>query len=255
MKHTILAPEYEKRFIDTTNYPPSTGFYLRGMAAAIQDSHPTWRPTFSELIAILKNAEGARELVIAGSAYGAAKQISTAFPGPKLLMYGAAVNALGTPAPYELDDKLNKAREKIENASLSNDEDIIAVLLAATERAGMGKISEMIRKEFAEGLLNTGKYNENKARETARKIVSRANDVRHRGVVDIMGWSRVEPVNNHYFINPNSIPDEEWTKDFFVAQEVGQEMNVGKSFLQSLVSAAQEAAAQVILKYLHPLIA
>jgi hypothetical protein len=82
MRHTILEPEYEAKFVDTTKYPASTPFLLRGLAAAIQDSGSSWRPLVSDLAHILipLPSDHKDDLVASGAAYGAAKSISNIYP-------------------------------------------------------------------------------------------------------------------------------------------------------------------------------
>ena len=77
MNMDILNPDYDREFYDK-NYQAPIPMLLKGLAAAIQDSHPSWRPKLSELVALSEESNG---LVLAGSAYGAAKVIKNDFPG------------------------------------------------------------------------------------------------------------------------------------------------------------------------------
>lgn len=137
MRHTILRPEYEARFVDTMAFPPSTPFQLRGLAAALQDAACSWAPTVSQLAEVLRPADNKDELMACGSAYGAAKQIGDIYPGPGILLYGAIVNRLFQEDDAELCRSMERARSLIVKADLESDADIMKVFAAADQRAKM----------------------------------------------------------------------------------------------------------------------
>jgi hypothetical protein len=187
MKHMILEAKYEEKFIDTKIYSPNTVFFLRGLAAAIQDAHPSWRPNVSELAKILKSCDKKYRngLLNAGASYGAAKQIGPMYPGPAILLLGAALQAIGEGSypNAELDKHIALAEGKLESTELNNDKDIKAVLSAAKERAGFDRVSELMRMEFRKGLESAGCSRE-RIDIIVGKIVDITHEVRHRAVID-----------------------------------------------------------------------
>lgn len=202
MKHTILEEKYEEIFIDTKIYSPNTVFFLRGLAAAIQDAHPSWRPNVSELTKILKSCDekyrnGLRN---AGASYGAAKQIGPMYPGPAILLLGAALQAIGegTYPNDELEKHIALAEGKLESTELNNDKDIKAVLSAAKERAGFDRVSELMRMEFRKGLESAGCSSE-RIDIIVGKIVDITHEVRHRAVLDRSFVHLIEP-NTMYLV-------------------------------------------------------
>ncbi len=127
MKHTVLESEYEAVFVDQTGYPANTILQLRGLAAAIQDSHPKWRPNFSELADILQRMDNYKRLVSAGASYGAAKQIMEVYLGPALLLFGAALNAVGIMPNDNLSVALYCTRHTFISLALTAGENIKAI--------------------------------------------------------------------------------------------------------------------------------
>jgi hypothetical protein len=261
MKHTILDPKYEAEFIDDSTYAPDNVFRLRGMAAAIQDSSPDWRPRLSELVALLSRADRAKvqDLVDAGASYGFAKQNKDIYPGPALLFFGAAINAIGENPDVELTHAIDRVKPKLEAAKLLGDPDIKKVLAAAQERAQFDKVSEMLRQEFSEGLRRTGKYTEEKITEVVKKIVNTTHQSRHKGLIDRFGWAEAQlqrdALNNVTCIaDDNDILDSgKFTSLFLQMPGDGETIIFGKSFLQRLIPYAQDGCAQAILKRLEPL--
>ena len=82
MNTGILSKGYEDRFVDTDRYDWRTEDFLRGLAAAIQDSISDWRPTLSELVGLLPSSSKSNQVVLAGAAYGSAKSIIETYPRP-----------------------------------------------------------------------------------------------------------------------------------------------------------------------------
>lgn len=247
MKHTILAPDYEAIFIDDRTLPPSTPFLLRGLGAAIQDSHPDWRPKLSELVSLIRGTKQQMDLVNAGGAYGAAKQIKNMYPGPSLLLFGAAVNAIGKLQDVELNKSINNAQKKLERANMLDDVDIKTTLISAKERASFEKVSEMLRHEFTEGLKRTKKYNDAKIDEAVKKIVKITHSVRHGAVIDRYGWAKAKNDQDRVYIcDSSSITESNEFTDIF-SQITPNDMLFGKSFFQELIPYAQDGCAQAIL--------
>ena len=251
MKHTILAPDYEAVFIDDRTLPPSTPFLLRGLATAIQDSHPDWRPRLSELVSLIRGTKQQMALVNAGGAYGAAKQIKDMYPGPSLLLFGAAVNTIGKLPNVELQKITKNAQKKLERANLLEDEDIRKTLEAAKERASFDRVSEMLKHEFTEGLKRIKKYSDVKIAEVVKKIVDITHDVRHRAVIDRYGWAKAKNVQDRVYIcDSSSITESDEFTDIF-SQIPQNDMLFGKSFFQELIPYAQDGCAQAILQRLE----
>jgi hypothetical protein len=212
MKHTILEESYAEKFIDTEIYSPNTVLFLRGLAAAIQDAHPTWRPNVSELAKILSscNKKYRSRLLNAGASYGAAKQLGSMYPGPAILLLGAAVEAIGE--GYYPNEEMNKhivsAESKLEANGLAKDEDIKAILDFAKEKARNSSLSELKRREFREGLKSGGcsqdeGYSQERIDSIVEKIVKATNDVRHRAVIDKTYVHIIEPDILHMVRNPS----------------------------------------------------
>ena len=61
--------------------------------------------------------------------------------------------------------------------------DIRAAFDAASAKAGFVRVGRFMREEFARGLMRAG-MEEDRARESAKKIVEVTHDVRHRARVD-----------------------------------------------------------------------
>jgi hypothetical protein len=208
MKHGILEKTYEDIFVNVKIYSPMTVFFLRGLAAAIQDAHPSWRPNVSELAEILKSCDKnyRNGLLNAGASYGAAKQIGFMYSGPAILLLGAALQAIGEGSypNKELENHIVSAKSKLEVLGVKKDQDFIAVLNAAKERA----VSELMRTEFREGLKSGGcsqdeGYSQERVDRIVHKIVDITNDVRHRGVIDKTYVHKIEPNTTHMVRGPS----------------------------------------------------
>jgi hypothetical protein len=202
MKHAILEERYEEKFVDTNIYSPNTVFFLRGLAAAIQDAHPTWRPNVSELVKMLTPCDEKyrNSLLNAGASYGAAKQVGSMYPGPAILLFGAALQAIGEGScpNEELKEHIASAENKFELAGLSKDTDIKSVLAAAKERTRLDSVSKLMKTEFRKGLESAGcsendGYSSERLERIVHKIVDITHDVRHRAVIDKTYVHIIEP--------------------------------------------------------------
>jgi hypothetical protein len=249
MRHSILNPEYEANFVDTEEYPPSTPFLLRGLAAAIQDAGSSWRPLVSELAHILipLPADHKDDLVASGAAYGAAKSISNIYPGPGLLLYGSIVNRLYQDEDVDLTARIENACNKLKSANLLANEDIKVLVEAAKERARMGRISAAMRKGFKEGLMLSNKYDHSQAIEIAENIVETTHDVRHRALIDRFKWLNIFPTNETYRVDFSEIK-KYGTTDIFQTEPPFPETRTGGSLYQELVPHAQIACAYLLFK-------
>lgn len=203
MNQTILEESYEKIFVDVRIYSPVTVSFLRGLAAAIQDAHPSWRPNISELAEILKSCDVKYRncLLNAGASYGAAKLIG---PGPAILLLGAAIQAIGEGSypNRELEERIVAAESKLEAHGLKKDEDLKAVINAAKERASFDKVSELMRTEFRKGLESAG-YPQERIDIVVPRIVKITHDVRHRGVINKTYTHVMEPNKRYMFKGPS----------------------------------------------------
>jgi hypothetical protein len=250
MKHTILSPEYEAAFVDTTRYPPSTPFLLRGLAAALQEVKSDWRPAVSELVASLRTLTDPMPLVSAGSAFGAAKQIESVYPGPSILLYGAAINALGTAPNVALRSEIEKAKDILRAAGLIDLEPIRAVIKAAFERASFDKVTEMLKREFEEGLRASGQYPEARIASMVPQIVNATHDARHRAILGRWVWSENQIVEAQH-----TFSDDHGDTIDTLFSEMPEEriLHYGIERLSPLVAAARTGCAHAIAKRLSPL--
>jgi len=253
MKYEILSPSYERDFVDTHDYAPTTVFYLRGLAAAIQDSHISWRPKLSELIKLLREKNEAQRIAASGASYGAAKQIKDYYPGPAILLFCAAVDAIIDAPQTELKGQIEKAEQRIRNARIDGNEDIKISLKAAYERASFDNVTQKIRGALIEGLMSSGKYEEETIKEKVQGIVNTSHDVRHRALVDRCGWHVAWCVDGVYFCDATKIKDHKEYTDLFSRKPAGDNLMFGKSFLNGLMPYAQDGCAFTILGKLEEL--
>jgi len=138
----LLAPQYRATFVDDNKYKGRAATYLAGLACAIQDSHQEWRPKVSELVAMLPRSEESNGIVAAGMAYGAARSMMVDYPGPSILLFGAALNVLGSAPNIGLQATIVRAEEVLRGGSLHKDPAIRGVLRAARERASFDMVSQ-----------------------------------------------------------------------------------------------------------------
>ena len=238
----ILDEAYEQMFNDAS-YPSPIPELLSGLAAAIQDSHLTWRPTLSELVSLLPSNKDSNRIVLAGSAYGAAKAIRDDFPGPAILLFGAALNAIGSAPQVELNKNIDSAKKKLQNLNLHKDTDIKEVLKAANERANFDRVGVMLKQEFSNGLKKTGKYTDEQIAKVVTEISEIANNVRHKGLIDKFYWRVVE--SDLSLLDKNISTNESSTNISFLHQE--NSINVDESEIRKLIPYAQEGCAFTIL--------
>lgn len=243
MDKNILEPDYENKFQET-NHPSPILMLLRGLAAAIQDSHPTWRPTLSELATLLRSAKDPGEIVLAGSAYGAAKAIKDDFPDPSILLFGAALNAIGSAPPRELNKNIDAAEKKLKESSLYEDTDIKMVLEAAKQRAKFDRVGETLKQEFTNGLKKTGKYTDELIAEVVPKVVNITHDVRHKGLIDKIYWRCVDSDFNSKEIN---IPISKSSTNISFLYQENRVIFEDDSEFGKLIPYAQEGCAYAIL--------
>jgi hypothetical protein len=249
MHHKILTPEYERRFVDTQVFPPSTPFLLRGLAAALERGHPDWRPTVSQLADVLRPLDCRADVVAVGGAYGAALMIERDHPGPALLLYGSIVNTLFHEPDTSLIDAIGRVKALLRPHGLDADNDMIETLRAARERADMGRISRMMKREFARGLRLTGRYDDVTASHLAARIVDSTHMVRHGALVDRPVWKEIQPTDNGYFVDLRDAESIGSTDPF---QEHPKPPAVwgGKSLFQELLGVANISVTALIIERL-----
>lgn len=244
MNKSILEPAYENIFQDIS-YPSPIPMLVRGLAAAIQDSHPSWRPKLSELVALLPKSEESNGLVLAGSAYGAAKVIKNDFPGPAILLFGAALNAIGSAPQIELSKSIDSAEEKLKENNLYDDRNIKIVLDAAKQCVKFDKVSEMLKQEFSNGLKKSRKYTDEQIAKVVPQIVNITHKVRHSGLIEKFLWSASSE-------NETNCQDSKEISIFTSSTDVGflqkeRTITIGDDFLRDILPYAQDGCAHAIL--------
>lgn len=188
----ILSQNYRKLFVDESKYSGRVANHLAGLAAAIEYSHEDWRPTVSELLDLLEKSESINEIVAAGMVYGSALIIGQDYPGPAILLYGAALNVIGSAPNVKLNDAINRSKVKLKELDLTENQDIRDLIIAAEERASFDRVNKMLKDEFAEGLRDSGTLDEKFIQEVVPKIVAVTHDVRHKGLIERIRWSKLQ---------------------------------------------------------------
>lgn len=161
---------------------------IDGLSEAIQDSQNNWNPTREELLSILKPSDATNEIILASFAYSVAKKLSCEYPGPAILLFGAAIDILVSNPRTELADRIESAKTKLKNASLLKDPDIDAIIKAASYFAELDKVSEKLQQEFSAGLRQSGKYSDEDIQNLVPRIVKVTHDVRHKGIIYRFSW-------------------------------------------------------------------
>lgn len=186
----ILSADYQLIFVDDPKYEERVAHHLCGLAAVIEACNDSWRPTVSQLLELLPQSDSTNAIVSAGMAYGAGYSIEKEFPGPAILLYGAALNVIGSAPNTDLAISISKAKRKLEESPLANDQDLKVLIRAATERASFDKVSQMLRDEFTNGLTDSGLYRREFIDDIVPKIVKVTHDVRHKGLIERLFWKR-----------------------------------------------------------------
>ncbi|MDH4301848.1 MAG: hypothetical protein OEV51_07210 [Nitrospira sp.] len=245
--HKILSPDYEKRFVDTRIFPPSTPFLLRGLAAALERGHSDWRPIVSQLAQLLRPLVIRAEVVAAGGAYGAALVLEPEYPGPALLLYGAVVNTLFQENDTPLCAAIDRASALLQEKGLIEAPDLQAALVAARERAQMGRVSAMMKREFARGLRINNRYDQHVAQKLAKRIVDSTHLVRHKALVDRLVWKAIHPTESGYFVDLRDAEQVGSTDPF---QEHPATIYAAKSLFQELLGVTNISCTALLVEYL-----
>jgi len=194
MRKKILSKAYQEVFVDEPKYSGQVENHLSGLAAAIEDSDKDWRPTVSDLVRLLSNLKESNAIVAAGLAYGSAKAIGDYYPGPAILLYGAALDAIGSEPNTELTENIAKAKAKLRENGLDKDQYIRKLITAASNLAKLDKVSQKLRDEFTQGLRDSGFYNDKLIQEKVPEIVNITHDVRHKGLIERKIWRKENEV-------------------------------------------------------------
>jgi len=184
----LISEDYARKFLDDLKYKGHAQRQLEGLAAIVEDTDPSWRPFISELVALLPPSPSSNCLLVAGTAYGCAKMIQEDFPGPAILLYGAALNSIGSESNTKLAIAIENANHILDSAGLLNNDDIKILVRAAKERAKFDRVSQMVQDEFSKGMAASGKFNQSLIPELSKEIVSVTHDVRHKGLITRIHW-------------------------------------------------------------------
>lgn len=192
----MLTPANNQLFSSYASPEQYATAAINGLSEAIQDSQHNWNPTREDLLSILKPSEDTNKIILASFAYAVAKKLSCEYHGPAILLFGAAVDILGSNPRTELANTIKSAKTKIKNTSLHKDPDIKAMIDAASRFADLDKVSEKLRQEFSAGLKQSGKYSDEDIQIWVPRIVNVTHDVRHKGIIYRFSWEfRVENEN------------------------------------------------------------
>jgi hypothetical protein len=248
----IISAAYKGRFIDDHSLSPNAQEMLQGVAAVLEDETDNWRPTLTELLKVIPHNDFGERLIKAGYAYGIGKQLRGHFAAPSILMFCSALNRIGEAPNVKLKDQLSAAQKKIDNAGLSNDEEIQSIIQAAKERASFDKVSEMLRNEFRKGLIRKGGYSGEELEQIVHKIVNIGHHARHDALIDVIEWSTV-PVSDFMFMSVPNIPQNQKFWNALLQKAPDGHTFYGTGRLGSLAYQAQTGCAQAILLRLEQL--
>ena len=185
---SVITPEYESSFLDDLHYVGKPAEQLMGLAAVVEDTDPDWRPPVSELVKLLSPSPESNALLVAGTAYAAAKQLKDQFPGPAILLFGAALNAIGSAPQTELLGHIHTGRQALEEHGLEGRADISSILRAAEERSSFDRVTAMLKEEFRLGLEDSRTLQDSDIEPIVKEIVEATHDVRHKGIVNRIQW-------------------------------------------------------------------
>ena len=233
----LLSEAYRNTFVDDTKYVGRVASHLAGLASAIEDSHPNWRPKVSQLVLMLPKSETSNSIVAAGMAYGAGKGIMQDYPGPAILLFGAALNVIGSAPNVELQDAVNQAEEILKENGLEKVEEVKKLIQAGKERASFDKVTQMLKNEFTQGLEDSGKYSHETITNIVPNIVNVTHDVRHRGLIERIEWKNIRIEIGGSSTNAGYMHEID-------------EVVFGDDILQGLVKYAKEGCAFSILRRL-----
>jgi len=248
----IISDDYKAVFIDDHSYPPTTRWMLQGLAAVIEDETNEWRPSMTDLIALIPHDQSGERLIKAGHAYGAGKLLRSSFPASAILLFCSSLNNIGQAPNTELKKAIEQAEEIIHTAGLASYDSVKSVLHAAHERAGFDKVGQMLREEFRNGLQRTGSYADDKIDEIVRNIVNIGHEARHEALIDIIEWSTT-PVSRHMVMSTSSIPEAQGFWESFLMRKSEGYTFFGTGRLGSLAAQAEKGCAQALLTRLESL--
>lgn len=251
-KDDLIPDDYKEVFFDDMSYPPSTGWMLKCLASAIVDENPDWRPTMTELIGIIPMNDFGKNLIMAGHAYGAGRQIKNRFPASAILLFCSAVNALGEAPQVELKGAIEEAKELFGTMGLLKNDAVKQVLLAAKDRARFDKVNQMLKDEFKRGLLRTGRYTNKQLDEIVPRIVATGHQARHDALISQHVWSLM-PVSDFMIADSRALDhDQDFWESFLLKAPEGYTM-FGTGPLSVLAGQAQQGCAHAILQRIETL--
>lgn len=250
MAASILSPGYESNFMDAEIFPASIPFVLKGLAAAIEQCHPTWRPKGSELAKILLSFPGRDNLIAAGAAYGAARSIQEIYPGPALLLYGTAIDRLFKEEDSDLKLTIQSTEAKLAKANLLSFPDVDDTVQAARERVRMGNVSEKMRREFTRGLIISNQYDEDQARVLAQRIAAVVHSPGQDALIDQYVWADNQPLSDAGQVDLDLLENAGSTSLHMEAPG-NPTTRAGKSLFQELVPHAQIACSYILFEQIE----
>jgi hypothetical protein len=189
----IITDEYKAKFLDDEIYNGRPYQQLVGLAAVIEVTDKEWRPTITNLVNLITKNKSNNKLLLSGSAFGCAKAIQECFPGPAILLYGAALNSIGSTPNTDLKTSIRKSERIFKELSINEDENIIALVNTAKQRVQFDKVTQMLKDEFSSGMLASSIYTKEEADILSKEIVNITHDVRHRALIDRYHWKSKDP--------------------------------------------------------------
>ena len=223
---------------------------LSGLGEAAADATGQPRISDKELLALLPESDETNKLALAGVAYGAAKKLASDYPGPAILLFGAALDAIGSAPRTELQQQIRQVRRLLKKESLADNPDVQTVLDAAQALSKFDKVTEKLKAEFSQGLRDSGKYKDDEIDELAAEIVEVTHAVRHKGLVQRFYYvpRQISPGSTE--IRKWDQPEAKSSSDTTFMYEA-QEFEIIKDRLAELVIPAQIGCAHGIWRRLE----
>jgi hypothetical protein len=193
-----------------------------------------------------------QSVVAAGASYGAAKQImEMMYFGPAILLFGSALDAVGSNPDVSLAAALESTVDKFKAAKLMDDPDVVEVVKAAGERAQFDKVSAKLRAEFRDGLTRSARYTAKQIDQLVPEIIKATNDTRHRAMIGKFAWSSIPSAEGSYNVDTSTLTKKHEREGLFYRKPTGDSMMFGTDLLSSIVTAAQIGCAFALLPRLE----
>jgi hypothetical protein len=223
---------------------------LDGFGQAWIDATGKSKPSDDQLIDLLPESDETNRLALAGYAYGVANKLSSEYPGAAILLLGAALDSIGSAPRSELREQVQRVRTLLKNESLTDDPDVAAVLNAAQTLSNFDKVTQKMKAEFAQGLKESGSYQENDIEELVEEIVNVTHAVRHKGLVQRFFISRRRSSRPSGTIYVFEHEDQQSSSNASFIDDA-DEYEIVEDRLSKLVSPAQTACAHQISRRLQ----